>query len=130
MKRWLLDSPIRSKLIALGFAASVCALAVASLVFLVTTYVLSRRATQQTVGVQATIDADNVSAAVAFRDQATAVETLRALRASAAIDAACVWDEQNLLFAQYQRTPADVCPPAAPSSAGPVSTGSVESTRP
>src|SRR4051812_45681071 len=106
MKRRVLDAPIRTKLIALGLAASVCALVVASVVFLVSTYVLSRRATQQAVGVQATIDADNVSAAVAFRDRATASETLRALRASAAIDAACVGDEQNLLLSQYQRTPA------------------------
>lgn len=129
MKRWVVDAPIRAKLIVLGLAASVCALTVASAVFLVTTYVVSRRATQQTVGIQATIDADNVSAAVAFRDQSTTIEILRALRASTSIDAACVWDEHDVLFARYQRTAADECPPTAPAIADHSLAGGVESTR-
>jgi signal transduction histidine kinase/CheY-like chemotaxis protein len=112
MTAWLRDAPIRRKLIVLGLLASACAVVTASVVFLVTTYVVARRVIHTNIVAQAAITADNVTAAVAFGDRAAATDTLHALRAAPGIDVACVWDAQRRLFATYQRIAQVSCPDA------------------
>ncbi len=55
------------KLIALGLITSACALVVASVVFLIATYVGARRQTREAVLVQTAITTDNISAAARLR---------------------------------------------------------------
>lgn len=55
--------------------------------------------------VEAAIVADNVSAAVMFRDTATANEMLGALRSSSMVLGAGVYDTDDVLFAHYSRSP-------------------------
>lgn len=112
MNAWLRNAPIRHKLVALGLMASACALVVATLVLLVTTYVMARRSVHANIVAQSAITAENVTAALAFADRAAATDTLRGLRASPAVDVACVWDAQAQLFARYQRIARLSCPTA------------------
>ena len=114
MTRWLRDAPIRQKLIALGVIASASAMVVASVVFLVATYVGARRTAREAVLVQAAITTENISAALAFNDRAAATDTLRALRAMPILDLACAWDELGRFFAAYQPQLALPCPVAPP----------------
>ena len=110
MSAWLRHAPIRQKLVVLGLLASACALVAASLVFLMTTYVVARRALHANVVAQSAITADNLTAALAFGDRAAAADTLHALRASPAIDVACVWDGPAQPFATYQKAATLACP--------------------
>src|SRR5438093_8630868 len=114
MTRWLRDAPIRQKLIALGVIASASAMVVASVVFLVATYLGARRTAREAVLVQAAITTENTSAALAFNDRAAATDTLHALRALPIIDLACVWDDLGRFFAAYQPQLALPCPAAPP----------------
>src|SRR5205823_8515980 len=114
MTRWLRDAPIRQKLIALGVIASACAMLVASVVFLVATYVGARRSVRDAVLAQAAIASDTVSAPLAFFDRAAATDTLRALRSLAIIDVACTWDSRAEFFAAYQPKLTIPCPLAPP----------------
>jgi signal transduction histidine kinase/ActR/RegA family two-component response regulator len=114
MTRWLLDAPIRQKLIALGLIASTCAMIVASTVFLVATYVGARRSVRDAVLAQQAITTENISAALAFSDRAAASDTLRSLRSLSSIDLACAWDASGRFFAAYQPRLALPCPVSPP----------------
>ena len=129
MKKWLRDAPIRQKLVTLGLVASGCALVVASLIFLVTTYVVSRRAIHGNIVAQWAITADNVSAALAFGDSAAAADTLHALRATAAVDNACLWNTQAQLFAAYERSSSLSCPGGAPADVDRMAADHIEIAR-
>ena len=130
MTRWLLDAPIRQKLTALGMLASAGALIVASLVFLVATYVGARRQAREAVLVQSAITSDNLDGALAFTDRAVAIDTLRALRAMPTIDLACVWNAEGQFFAAYQPSLKLACPPSPPGDATQISMTAVDVTEP
>ena len=76
-----------------------------SAVFLVTTYVIGRNSVLSDVVAQAAIVADNSNAALAFGDQNAATDTLRALRAKANIDLACLYDLNGEIFTYFATTP-------------------------
>jgi signal transduction histidine kinase/ActR/RegA family two-component response regulator len=130
MKRWLRDAPIRQKLIALGLIASACAMLVASVVFLLATYVGARRSVRDAVLVQAAITVENISAPLAFNDRAAAADTLHALRSLPIIDLACIWDARGQFFAAYQPVLTLPCPTAAPAITERASVRAFEVTRP
>src|SRR5262245_53800983 len=97
----LRDRPIRQKLVVIGVSASVLALTVASLVFLLSTYLSLRANLLRELRAQAAIIAANTSAAVAFVDEGDATETVGALRSTPRVDIACVYDGTGDLFAVY-----------------------------
>ena len=84
--RRLRDLPIRRKLVVIGIATSSCALMVISTVFLLSTFVVVRRAVHDDLIAQAEIVADNSTAALTFGDRVAATETLEALRPKRSID--------------------------------------------
>jgi signal transduction histidine kinase/ActR/RegA family two-component response regulator len=105
--------PIRSKLVLIAVGSAAAALVLASAISLASTYVLSRRAVRVDVAAQSSILADNIAAALMFKDHPVAQETLRALRAKPTIDVACVYDEHGGQFVRYASGEHD-CPEAAP----------------
>ncbi len=130
MRRWLADAPIRQKLMALGLITSALALVVSSVVFLLTSYLVARRQTHDSVVAQSVVAADNVSAAIAFGDRQAAAEVLGALRAMPSIDVVCVWDESGVFFAAYQPSLTTPCPAVAPGELDRTNAGHVEIGRP
>ena len=115
---WFPDLPIGRKLMLVGVATSVLALAVASAIFFVTTVVALREDIRNALMLQAIVLADNVASSVAFGDTTTAEETLAALKNSSTIDAACIYEESGRLFLGYVATGrADKCPQEASQTA-------------
>jgi signal transduction histidine kinase len=106
----LRNVPIRQKLILIIMTTLSLSLVVAAMILYVWDYRAYRQYVTRDVGTTATVIADNVKAAVAFKDPAAAGETLSSLRAKPEIASACVYDESGQLFATYYRgVPAAIC---------------------
>jgi diguanylate cyclase (GGDEF)-like protein len=94
-------------------AAAGVALLVAGLILNLFVFFWSRAALVHDLQVQARIVADNSSAALLFRDSATARDTLASLQASPTVDSAALIGLQGERFAAYRRsgTPAGALSP-------------------
>ena len=107
---------LSSRLVATGILAAGLALITVVLVLTGLDYWSSRQAMLQDSRVEAAIVADNISAAVMFRDAPTVNEMLGALKASPMVLGADVYDRQGLLLANYAREPAAQRPALTPAS--------------
>ncbi|WP_298209473.1 EAL domain-containing protein [Acidovorax sp.] len=96
---------LSSKLVAAGILSAGLALLTVVLALTGVDYWSTRASMLQDSRVEAAIVADNVSAAVMFRDTATTNEMLSALRSSSMVLAAGVYDTDGVLFAHYARDP-------------------------
>jgi len=94
---------LSSKLVVTGILSAGLALLTVVLALTGVDYWSSRTSMLQDSRVEAAIVADNVSAAVMFRDTGTANEMLAALRSSPMVLAAGVYDTDGVLFAHYVR---------------------------
>jgi signal transduction histidine kinase/CheY-like chemotaxis protein len=107
------DQPIARKALILGVVPTICALILASVASFGATYLTARRNAFQDISSQATIIAENLSAALAFNDRQTAADTVRAIRAKDNIDAVCVYDAQGRIFTSYTQAEAGCGPTLA-----------------
>lgn len=94
---------LSSKLMVTGILAAGLALLTVVLALTGVDYWNTRASMLQDSRVEAAIVADNVSAAVVFRDTGTANEMLGALRSSSMVLGAGVYDTDGVLFAHYLR---------------------------
>ncbi|MDP3228702.1 MAG: EAL domain-containing protein [Acidovorax sp.] len=94
---------LSSRLVSTGILAAGMALVTVVLAITGIDYWSSRSAMLQDSRVEAAIVADNISAALVFRDPHTANEMLGALKASPAVIGAGVYDADGVLFAHYVR---------------------------
>ncbi len=94
---------LSSKLVVTGILAAGLALLTVVLALTAVDYWSARASMLQDSAVEAAIVADNVSAAVVFRDTETAREMLSALRSSSMVLSAGVYDMDGVLFAHYTR---------------------------
>ncbi|MBT9510770.1 MAG: EAL domain-containing protein [Acidovorax sp.] len=94
---------LSSKLVMTGILSAGLALLTVVLALTGVDYWSTRTSMLQDSRVEAAIVADNVSAAVMFRDTGTANEMLGALRSSSMVLAAGVYDADGVLFAHYVR---------------------------
>ncbi len=95
---------LSSKLVVTGILTAGLALLTVVLALTAVDYWSTRSAMLQDSLVEAAIVADNVSAAVVFRDTETATEMLSALRSSSMVLSAGVYDRDGVLFAHYTRS--------------------------
>ena len=98
---FLLDLPLRRKLLVLMMATSTLALLLAAVAFSAYEWFILRDAACRDVQAQAQILAANLSAAVEFGDAAHARRTLEGLKKRPAFDLACVFDENRKFLAGY-----------------------------
>jgi signal transduction histidine kinase len=113
------DTSLRRKLTAIVMITTVVALAVASALFVVYDRWTVRRTLVADRAMLAQILGANISAALTFRDPATARDTLAALAADPYVVAACVFDAEGREFASFVRSgtrafdppPATAAPP-------------------
>ena len=95
---------LSSKLVVTGIWTAGLALLTVVLALTAVDYWSARASMLQDSAVEAAIVADNVSAAVVFRDTETATEMLSALRSSSMVLSAGVYDRDGVLFAHYARS--------------------------
>ena len=95
------DRPIRQKLLLATLATSVAALILAGGGFLLWEITEFRSEIARDTDAQARIVADGSAAAVAFRDERAASETLAALRLRPHITRGCICSVGGRLFATY-----------------------------
>jgi diguanylate cyclase len=96
---------LSSRLVVTGILAAGLALLTVVVALTGVDYWSSRASMLQDSRVEAAIVADNISAAVMFRDNTAANEMLGALRSSSMVISATVYDEDGVLFAHYARMP-------------------------
>jgi signal transduction histidine kinase len=113
------DLPIGRKALALGVVPTVCALALVTATLGIAIYRSLQTNLNQNADALLAVTADNMQAPLGFRDPQTAEQLLGALRSVGMIDAACVYDVDGRLFADYT-TARHRCPP---SDQGPGLTG-------
>ncbi len=94
---------LSSRLVVTGILAAGLALLTVVLALTGVDYWSTRASMLQDSRVEAAIVADNISAAVVFRDTSTANEMLGALRSSSMVISATVYDKDGVLFAHYAR---------------------------
>ena len=95
---------LSSKLVVTGIWTAGLALLTVVLALTAVDYWSARASMLQDSAVEAAIVADNVSAAVVFRDTETATEMLSALRSSSMVLSAGVYDHDGVLLAHYARS--------------------------
>ena len=101
---------LSSRLVVTGILAAGLALLTVVLALTGLDYWSTRQSMLQDSRVEAAIVADNIAAAVMFRDARTANEMLAALKSSPMVLGAGVYDAQGLLLAHYTRGPDDSFP--------------------
>jgi signal transduction histidine kinase/ActR/RegA family two-component response regulator len=111
---WFEQLPIRRKLLVMTLAATATALVLATAGFLAWDISQYRSEIRQDVDAQATIVADNSTAALAFLDHQAAGETLSVLRLRPRVQFACLYDAERGLFATYHRDAGMACPSRPP----------------
>lgn len=103
---------IKRKLISVIMGTSLTVLALTCAVFIGYEYVTFRKALVRGLTLRAEMFAGNSSAALAFYNQADAAAVLSVLSKDPHIVAACLYDNQGRLFAQYpSSTPSETFPP-------------------
>ena len=100
---FLRDASLRRKLTAVVMITAVVALTSAALAFVVYDVLMVRHALQTNRAILAEIVGANSTAALTFKDQDSARETLRALRAEPEVTAATVYNAAGQPFASYVR---------------------------
>src|ERR1043166_3398367 len=95
------DLPIKRKVMSVIMLTSVTVVVLSVAAFMVYELLIFRQAIARNLAVTAAITAENSTAALAFRIQRDASETLAALRAEPHIEAAALYDDQGELFAHY-----------------------------
>jgi signal transduction histidine kinase len=108
---------IPKKIVAIIMISSGAALLLASGALIAYDFNVARRDLGAGTTVFAQIVADNISAAVSFKDHSAAMETLNSLRAEPSIVASCIYTSQGL-FAQYVVAGSSRCPAAPVSGSG------------
>ncbi len=101
---------LSSRLVVTGILAAGLALLTVVLALTGLDYWSTRQSMLQDSRVEAAIVADNIAAAVMFRDARTANEMLAALKSSPMVLGAGVYDAHGLLLAHYTRGPGDSFP--------------------
>jgi PAS domain S-box-containing protein len=106
------DMPIKQKLLVIIMSVTAVALLLSGLGIVIADWVLFRTTTARDVSALAQIVADNSTAALAFDDPQTATQTLASLRARPHLVAACIYQPDGVMFAQYVRADSSrECPP-------------------
>src|SRR5262245_58068151 len=114
MRRWFDALPVHRKLMVMAIAVSAMALFTVGTGLLLVDVWRYRVSAEDDVTALARIVAENTAAAVTFGDVAAAQDTLSSVRVRSAVTRACIYLPDGRLFTNYERSPADRCPPANP----------------
>jgi PAS domain S-box-containing protein len=113
MKKWLLASTIKRKLTLIIMLTCSVALVLACAAILFFEHRGTRQILIHNTQVMANVIGANSSAALSFKDQNAAKETLSALRAEPYVLSACLYTHDGHVFATYYRDISNATPPPA-----------------
>lgn len=114
MTAWFARLPIRRKLIVLILASSAAVALVAGTVQLLTSYFTTRAQVAEDSEAQVQVVLDNAVVAVQFLQPDVAYEMLETMEATSGFRAACLYRNDEPLFAHLVRPGAAPCPNVAP----------------
>ncbi len=103
MTHWLQGKTIKRKLMMIIMIACSVALLLACAAILVFEHAVTRQTLKHNTQVMANVIGANSSAALSFKDQNAAKETLSALRAEPYVLSACLYTHDGQVFATYSR---------------------------
>jgi PAS domain S-box-containing protein len=112
------DIPIRQKLMAVILLTSGAVLLLTCTAFITYEIVTLHRNMIQSYATRAKIIAANSTASLAFQNEADATAVLGALETDPRVVVACLYDNQEKIFAKYPATAADGAFPAGPNESG------------
>lgn len=95
--------PLKKKLRTVMITIGVAGIVLAALAFFINDLIRIRKSTLQEAGAIVNVIQMDASVALGFRDSAMAEETLSALKYQPLILQACIFDNQNRVFATYSR---------------------------
>lgn len=96
--------PLAKKLIVLSTTTSLVALVIASSAWVIDAWINGKQSLQQETAILAQLMADRSNAALAFGDTSLANQNLGTVGSLPNILAACIYDQDNQLFAAYEKT--------------------------
>lgn len=111
MKDWLYGSTIKRKLLLIIMLTCSVALLLTCAAILFFEHAGTKKILKHNTQVMANVIGANSSAALSFKDQNAAKETLSALRAEPYVLSACLYTHDGRVFATYYRDEADKTPP-------------------
>ena len=97
------DRPIATKALVLGIVPTMTAIVLVLGLSMLSTYLMASSNLQRDVDAELALVSDSISAALAFGDQRAAADALRPYRSKTNIDAVCVFDTRDVLFASFSR---------------------------
>lgn len=103
--RFFRDLPFRRKLTLVSILTSSGALVLACAIFVAYDQFAFRRAMTRDLAITADMVGSNCVAALTFNDSKSANQTLKSLAAQSHIRAACIFDTNGTIFAEFQRDP-------------------------
>ena len=112
------EFPIKRKIMAITMLTAIAVLFVTVAAFMVYDLMSFRASTVRTLTTLAQVTADNTTAALAFRNDKDASETLSALRLEPQIVAAALYDSNGKLFVRYPTNTPVASFPDAPAATG------------
>jgi PAS domain S-box-containing protein len=111
MTRWLYGSTIKRKLLLIIMLTCSVALLLACAAILLFEHAGTKQILKHNTQVMANVIGANSSAALSFKDQNAAKETLSALRAEPYVLSACLYTHDGKVFATYYREGSNPTPP-------------------
>jgi signal transduction histidine kinase/ActR/RegA family two-component response regulator len=108
------DLPIRRKLLLMTLFPTAAALVMASIGFLAWDVTQLRKEITEDVGAQARIVSEAAAAAMTFKDQEVARETVDVMAIRPLVRFACLYTPDGVLFERFQRDADDPCPDRPP----------------
>lgn len=112
------ELPIKRKIMAITMLTAIAVLVVTVTAFMVYDLMTFRASTVRTLTTLAQVTADNTTAALAFRNDKDASETLSSLRLEPQIVAAALYDSNGKLFVRYPTNLPIALFPDAPAAGG------------
>lgn len=101
---------IRTKLLSIVIITVIIALLIALAAIATLSHKLASKEFDQQLNVLVDITAERSLAALAFKDKRTVTKNIETLSKLSSIDLACIYNLDNQLFSQYERTENSVCP--------------------
>ncbi|HJR61299.1 MAG TPA: ATP-binding protein [Vicinamibacterales bacterium] len=130
MRRWFRRLPIRQKLVTLILATSAFVVTMTSVTHLVNDVRVTRLVATEELSALAQLILENAGVALQFDDYKVGSETLHTLKTIDGVRTACLYDENQRLFAEYHRRAESLpCAPVAPPDGTSVDAGRISVAR-
>lgn len=114
IRRWFANLSVKAKLIAIAMLTTFLSLQVNLIATAALDFWLFRYSLRENISIQASIIADSSTAPLIFNDNKEATTVLETLKKNPAVVTGIIYDENDLIFAQFRRDKDRSIPPTPP----------------